>query len=706
MGGIIDVVFNPQLPTWLFVALTAAAVSLVSYSIFRRASGVLFRALACAALILALAEPTLVREKRKQLKDVAAIVIDESQSQSIGDRRDITESALKTLQSKLERRPNLDVRVIRAGGGPLLDDTIREGTVLFETLAAGLTDTPRDRLAGVIIITDGQVHDVPANPATAIGAPVHIVLSGKKGERDRRLIVEQAPSYGIVDRELELKIRVEDEADEAGLPVRLSLSKDAGDAEQHVIGVGRQHTIPFTLDHGGQTIIQIKIDDGENELSIENNRALVSVNGIRDRLRVLLVSGEPHPGERTWRNLLKADPSVDLVHFTILRPPEKQDGTPVRELSLIAFPVRELFEDKLKDFNLIIFDRYRRRGVLPQTYLGNIVNYVRDGGAILEAAGPAFATALGLYRTPLGLILPGEPTGIVHEIGFKPQLSRIGRRHPVTAALPGSEGSEPSWGRWFRMVEVASDRGDTLMDGVNGKPILIVNRIGKGRVAQLLSDHAWLWTRGFENGGPQAELLRRLAHWLMKEPDLEEEQLRAIATGNHLAISRRSLNVGERRVTVRTPTGEERTTTLPPAESGVSQVRIRVDQMGLYRLNDGDQTAVVAVGPLNPLEFSDVRTTAAKLAPVVEATGGSIHWLANHAVPDVRRTLRGQNASGPGWIGLVRNNRYLITGVAQIPLMPQWFAFPLIPGLLALCWWREARKPARMGFVKPTPVET
>ena len=109
---------------------------------------------------------------------------------------------------------------------------------------------------------------------------------------------------------------------------------------------------------------------------MQNNRAIAVIEGIRDRLRVLLVSGEPHPGERTWRNLLKADASVDLVHFTILRPPEKQDGTPIKELALIAFPTRELFVDKLDQFDLIIFDRYRRQAVLPMAYLHNVADYV------------------------------------------------------------------------------------------------------------------------------------------------------------------------------------------------------------------------------------------------------------------------------------------------------------------------------------------
>ena len=202
--------------------------------------------------------------------------------------------------------------------------------------------------------------------------------------------------------------------------------------------VGRDVPLSIPIDHGGPNVVELEVEPGPRELTLVNNRAAIVVNGVRDRLKVLLVSGEPHPGERVWRNMLKSDPSVDLVHFTILRPPEKQDGTPIRELSLIAFPIRELFDVKLDEFDLIIFDRYSRRGVIPQPYLQNVVNYVRNGGAFLEATGPSFGTPLSLFRTPLGDILPTEPTGNVEEEGFKPELTALGWRHPVTADLPGA----------------------------------------------------------------------------------------------------------------------------------------------------------------------------------------------------------------------------------------------------------------------------
>ena len=133
---------------------------------------------------------------------------------------------------------------------------------------------------------------------------------------------------------------------------------------------------------------------------------MVTIDGVRDKLRVLLVSGEPHAGERTWRNLLKSDANVDLVHFTILRPPEKLDGTPINELSLIAFPVRELFQQRINDFQLIIFDRYARQGIVPPIYLDNIAKYVRNGGAVLVAAGPDYAGPTSIWHTPLDAVLP------------------------------------------------------------------------------------------------------------------------------------------------------------------------------------------------------------------------------------------------------------------------------------------------------------
>lgn len=701
--AMMSVAFAPLLPWVAIGTLAVLAVALTTYATTKRATGVVWRALALTIGIGALANPTLNNENREFLDDVVAVVVDRSPSQRIGERRARTDEALDVIRQRLDRTPNVEVRVIEAAN-PAVDADVAgdalaaapEGTRLFDALDLALADTPLDRIAGVMFITDGQVHDAPDEPTRAprIGStrPLHVLLTGDPDESDRRLVVAEAPSYGIVDSELQLTLRVED-ASVLNRPrtARVTLRRDGGTPELHTLKVGENQHIPFRLDHGGQTIVEIEVDSVPGELTQQNNRAALTINGVRERLRVLLVSGEPHAGERTWRNLLKADPSVDLVHFTILRPPEKQDGTPVRELSLIAFPIRELFETKLTDFDLIIFDRYRRRGVLPQTYFINIVRYVSDGGALLGAVGPAFATPLSVYRTPLKAVMPGRPTGEVIEQGFRPMPTTLGARHPVTAGLPGDTGETPEWGRWFRMIDAVAESGTTVMQGVNGRPLLQLDRIGNGRVALLLSDHAWLWARGAEGGGPQAELLRRLAHWLMKEPDLEEEDLRITARGNRIEIVRRSLDDAPRQVTVSTPSGQRLDVSLVDQGGGRSIGSVTVAETGLYTASDGTLEAVTVVGALNAQEYADVRTSADILKPVVEATSGGIYWIGDSDVPNVRFVRPGRDTAGRDWLGLIANRSYIVTGVEQTPLLPALAMLVLILGALMMAWHREGR---------------
>ena len=699
-GGGFTLAAAPLLP-WLLLALLAMAGALcLGFGILRRAPGLGWRAIAIVVLLAALVNPSLIEEQRAPRRDVAIVIVDDSPSQSIGDRRQATETALAVVKKRLAREPDLDVRVIRAGAPqPGSGD---EGTRLFAALDRAMSDVPRQRLAGVVMITDGEVNDVPAGDsktlAQAVGAPLHVLLSGRPDEGDRRLVVAQAPSFGLVGKQVQLTVRVEDlpetAAEKAGddqNEARVTWRKDGGARQQLMVPIGRDVPLTVPIDHGGPNVLELEVAPGPRELTLVNNRAVVVVNGVRDRLRVLLVSGEPHAGERVWRNILKSDPSVDLVHFTILRPPEKQDGTPIRELSLIAFPIRELFDTKLDDFDLIIFDRYSRPGVIPQAYLENVVRYVRNGGAFLEAAGPNYGTPMSLSRTPLGSILPAEPTGEVYEDGFKPQLTDLGRRDPVTEELPGAgpPGGAPSWGRWFRQVDSRVRNGVTVMTGDRGDPLLVLDRVGKGRVAQLLSDEMWFWARGFEGGGPQAELLRRLAYWLMKEPDLEENDLRAAVDGDRLIITRQSLEPDDHPVTVTAPDGSSRSLKLTPEHGGRSGGSLAIDQMGLYRVTDGTRTALAAAGPLNPIEFADVLTTPKKLAPVVAATGGGIFWVGSGKIPEVRRVSPDRSAAGINWMGFRANGDYTVTGLSEIPPLPAVAALVLIVGGLVAAWRRE-----------------
>ena len=651
----------------------------------------MWRIAATVLLLVLLMRPTLVSERREPLRDVVVVAVDKSPSTSVTGRDEAISVALKRLRKQLGvYAKTLEVREVE-----IEHETIRDsgaGTLLYRRLVDAFGDVPIDRAAGVIILSDGQIHDMPKSlEHTPLKAPVHLLLAGTPNKRDRRLVVVNAPAYGIVGKTVTVTLRVDDPGKGTSEPADMKIRRNGEDFLQKTVPVGKDIPISVTLEHGGPTVLEFSVSRGKDELTVENNRAVLSINGVRDRLKVLLVSGEPHPGERTWRNLLKSDPSVDLVHFTILRPPEKQDGTPINQLSLISFPTRELFEIKLEEFDLVIFDRYRRRGVLPPVYLQNIVDYVEKGGALLEAVGPSFAGPFSIYRTPLGTLLPGEPSGIVINKPYRPKITALGDRHPVTAGLPGvGIKGTPSWGRWLRQIDVAVKRGNVLMTGADAKPLLVLDRFGKGRVAQFNSDHIWLWARGFEGGGPQAELLKRLAHWLMKEPELEENDLRMTFDGEQLRIERRQLKEKkDRRVELKEPNGKIRDITLEDDTGGRSNAFVPVKRAGLYTVRDGNQTALSAVGALNPKEFADLRSTEAHLHPLVTKTGGHISRLQDQLV-DIRRVRRTRSTSGYNWLGLWRNESFVIAGVRRISLLPPLLALFLAGGLIALMWKREA----------------
>ncbi len=684
----------PLLPWAVITVFAALAALILAYGAFRRARGTGWRAVAIAMLVLILLDPSLIKEQRQPQKDVAAVVVDDSPSMRIGQRREYAQAALDAVTQRLRAFKNLDVRVIHAGA-PNADAPMADtGTQLYTALSRALADVPRQRVAGAIMITDGEIDDMPPPARLGFHAPLQVLLTGRPGEADRRLVVEDAPRFGIVGKDVKVRIRVEDLPKGGSGEATLTMRRDGGPPVTRPVPIGRDVPLTIPIDHGGANVVELQVNPGPHELTLDNNRAAFVVNGVRDRLKVLLVSGEPHQGERTWRNILKSDPSVELIHFTILRPPDKQDSTPIRELSLIAFPIHELFDQKLDQFDLVIFDRYKQMNVLPPVYLQNVVRYVRNGGALLVATGPAFATPQSLYRTPLGAVLPAAPTGKIFEQGYVPHVTAIGRRDPVTADLPGlptDPTKTPPWGRWFLDVDAVAQRGTVVMDGLGDHPLLVLDRVGKGRVAELLSDQMWLWARGYEGGGPQAELLRRVVYWLMKEPDLEENDLRAEVRGNRLIVTRQSLAPDDRPVEVTGPNGRTRSLTLAPQSGGRSVGSMPVTESGLYRVTEGRRTALAAAGALNPIEMADVRTTDRKVAADVAATGGGVYWVGPGPIPEIRRVDPGDSAAGRNWIGLRRNGDYIVTGVRETPLLPGLHALILVLGAFLLAWRREGR---------------
>src|SRR3954454_3232233 len=674
---------------WACIAVAAIAAVLL---LVIRSRGAWIRALALGFGALTLANPSLTREDREALPSVAVVVVDKSPSQLFGDRDKQTEAVRAAVTQRLNRIAGLEVRVVEAGQA----DGETDGTRLFSALGAALSDVPPDRVAGALFITDGRVHDVPAEAAQlGFNAPVHALITGRPGERDRRIQLVTAPRFGIVGQTQTVVLRVEDQGAAPGA-VQLTIRRDGETLETRNVRAGDPVRVQVQIPHAGQNIVEIEASPMEGgELTTINNRAVVAIDGVRDKLRVLLVSGEPHAGERTWRNLLKSDASVDLVHFTILRPREKQDGTPINELSLIAFPTRELFQQKINEFNLIIFDRYARQGVLPIIYFDNVAKYVRDGGAVLVAAGPDYASPTSIWRTPLDVVLPAEPSGRTTEIPFHAQLSELGKRHPVTRGLEGAESDPPTWSRWFRLVDARTEKGMPVVKGPGDKPLLLLSREGEGRVALLLSDHIWLWARGYEGGGPHLDLLRRLSHWLMKQPDLEEEALRLLVRVHDLTVQRQTMGESVGEITLTSPTGKTRALTLTSAEPGVWRSTIEANELGLWRATDGKLTALVNVGPANPREYAEVTSSTSVLGPLASATGGEARRIAdasgNLNIPRILGVRSTDTYKGDDWLGLKMRDASVVRGIGVLPLFAGMLGLLLLIGSLAATWMREGR---------------
>jgi hypothetical protein len=692
-----DIIFSPFIPVPYLIAIAIIAAIPVLIAILRGQRGAVLRALAMTALIAAIANPLLMREEREPLTTIVPVIVDKTQSQSVDGRQQATDAALNQLNGQLGKLGSVETRVVTVDNS----NEPSPSTRLFSALSSAISDVAPSRIGGAIFVTDGQVHDVPTaatsvEQALGFQAPLSALITGKADEFDRRIEIVQSPRFGIVNEEQRLNFRVIDDGRPAGDVVSVT-AKLNGEALGDVTATTGEITgFSFSLPRGGSNILEFSVGELSGEITTLNNRAIAAIDGVRQNLRVLLVSGEPHSGERSWRNLLKSDTSVDLVHFTILRPPEKQDGTPINELSLIPFPIRELFIDKINDFDLIVLDRFQHRGgVLPILYYDYIAQYVQNGGALLIAAGPELANESSIALTPLANVMPALPTGDVSKVGFYPRLSEQGKMHPVTRDLQGAGVEPPNWGRWFRSVGVSQPSGQTVMNGPNGEPLLVINRQGEGRIAMLLSDQGWLWARGFEGGGPYVSLYRRIAHWLMKEPKLEEEALTATARGPDLIIERQTMGEEPGTATVTTPSGAVLSLEFTKAEPGLFRIEQAMEETGLYEITNGDLTTLAHVGAVDSREYRSMVSTEERLRPLTAASLGSINRLQTNSgevslptVTTVKGTIRQSDGER---IRIKLTEDSVLKSVQSLPLFAGFAGLGLLLLAFSAMWWREGR---------------
>ncbi|MUH03084.1 VWA domain-containing protein [Bombella sp. ESL0387] len=695
-----SIIWAPFLPPWLLAALAGLCLFPGLYGALRGRRDVLWRVGAILLGLLWLANPRQIHPHMQTQPQDALLVVDVSPSMDIGQRKALVQQARAQLLHQGRALHDLTIHELEVSGGH------GQGTRLFDAMdhAALSLNNP----AGIFLLTDGMDHDIPdqlppsLKDMTGRIIPLHLLLSARGEETDRRLRVLSAPPYVIIGQTAHIRVQVDDLGTPGGQPVDIL---DHGPDGQTNILAHTKSGQPVELDvpvtHAGLTLKELTASPLPGEASLRNNSTIIQLQGVRDRLRVLLVSGVPNQGARVWRTLLKADPSVDLVHFTILRSPDTEDDTPLSDLALIPFPTHELFAQKINSFDLIILDGFRNQNILPESYLENIARYVRKGGGLLVVGGPEMTQPGTLQDTPVGAILPAHvpsEQGIMTQ-PFSPRRTALGLSHPVTQALPEQGPWGKEWGPWYRALRTDQTQGRTLLATPSGAPLLVLDQKGQGRVAMLLSDQIWLWSRGEKGGGPQAELLRRLSHWLMKEPELEENQLDAHIEQGQLHVSRTSLApLANVQADIIDPDGHHAILPLSPGPgrdgiwTGSLPLPSRPEQNGrIWTVQQGGLSTTVALPETNPLEDQDLRSTATRMASLVSRSGGGLFWLGTGTIPEIRQVAEGHPLHGTGWAGLPLHQSALAAGGSSTAFLPGWLALIPILAMMGLGWWREGR---------------
>ncbi|MDE8348600.1 MAG: hypothetical protein POG74_03835 [Acidocella sp.] len=661
------IIFIPLLGWPVLIGLTALSTLVLLLGLFTRARGTLWRLAGFGLLLGLLAGPQLLRQTTRPLPDVALVALDQSQSMQIGNRTAMGHAALANLQAQVAKLPGLALRVVAV---PPAD---AGGTSLFGAMSEALANIPPAQLAGVVVITDGQISDVPK--ALPFTAPLTALLTAKAEETDRELRLVAASTYGLVGKNASLQLEVFDHgavdhaASDDGLLVPLRVAEDGVPIWQGMAPVGQMVSVNVPVRHAGPAVVTASAEVLPGEVSPVNDQVAFTLNGITKKLEVLLISGNPNQSERSWRLLLKSDPAVELVHFTILRTPGEAVEAPPGAVALVPFPVAQLFDIDITKFDLIILDEFDSDGLLPPEYLANIARYVQDGGALLVQVGPEFEGTQSLAGTFLGAVLPALPAapGTV-TAPFSPHVTGIGARHPVTSPLAGM--TLPTWQR----LEAATTlSGDVLMTGgAENWPLLVLASEVKGRVGMLLSDQLWLWSKGDKHDGPALPLLRRVVHWLLREPALEPEFLAAKITDGNLNITRQTLgasNPGPASITL--PDGQLVTLALRQTAPGVYSASQPAATPGVWRVSEGGLSAYAAVSLANAQEFQDLAASGVPLHKVAREV-----WLGREPVPDLASMLKRRGATQ-------------VTGTRDVPLLPALPAMLLAIALLAAGWWRE-----------------
>jgi len=636
-------------------------------------------------LIILILNPSINKDKKEYYKDIVLLVSDKSLSISETNKTEEVLNIKKKIINKIQNFSDIEIRNIEISNKNFPIEKNDQGTFIIRQIKQEINSLNKKRIAGIIVITDGQIFDKPKIESALSKIPLHFIIAGSKNEKDRVIITEGIPNYAIIGEKIKFSLKIDSWIDDNKIATDVFL--DGKNIFNENLIPNKFHEIEVPIYHSGKNILEIRISQSQNELTFFNNKKIREINGIHDKLRVMLISGEPNMGLRSWRNILNSDPSIELIHFTILRPPSKRDFTPVKELSLIPFPTQELFAADISKFSLIIFDQYSLQGVLPEKYMNNITEFVLKGGALLDIAGSNHTSQNNIINSPIKKILPSKSEGKNFVEAFTPKLTEIGKRHPITNNLDQNY-EVNRWGEWYRHIKTKKIFGKTLLENDN-YPIMIVGTIGKGRVAQILSDQSWIWIKSNQNKGPLISLLRNTIHWLLKNPELEEDFFTFSKEKNLIKLRLNTLNDQDAAAKIYHPTGKVTNLLLKNNARGQLTGSFLYSERGKYKIIANYKEKVFYPDSKDIIELERVLSSDKKLKEFVKLNNNiSLYW-ADEKIPEITKIYNNNNIFGKNWIGIIERKIRKDNLQLKQSLIPWYFLLPFIIILFLLVWYRE-----------------
>ena len=584
-----------NLPGWVIGLAVLGVVALLAQQFIslkrRLAVGpstflVLLRTCVYSVLIFFLFGPAIVENRVARLRPPLTVLIDTSESMAFPaspkpmpegkpgkSRIDLVKEKLldgkESLIHKLSR--DYDLRLYRLGTSlePISPDSVGQlkatdqGSRILELLQVAAKEAPPQSALLIFSdgITNGDKKTLDGSPALPI--PVFAVDVGEtEGFTDARIADLRAPEFAFRGREFKVDLTIQASGLKGKtIPVYFNRGKnlitsrtmnvDADPFEQKI-------TLSFTPRDLGPHSFNVAIPNQPGEQITGNNQKEFKVDVQRDKIRVLTLSGSPAWNYRFLRMALKQDPLIELVSFVFLRTPTDSVDVPENQLSLIPFPIDDIFLEELKNFDVVVFDDFSHRAYFNPVYLDRVREFVRDGGGLAMFGGSRAFDAGGYADSSLKEVLPVELDGkgsYQTQATLRPVLTASGKAHPVTRLLPDPKANEEAWNKMppltaFNRVRAA--RGETLLTAGDGTadnaPLLTVGRFGKGRTLALMSDEAWRWNfiavGNRETPQNHLKLIRQAVRWLAQEPSFEQVQIRPIPLsrpGEKVAIKLRVL---------------------------------------------------------------------------------------------------------------------------------------------------------------------